>query len=147
MRRAKYIIVLMSVACVLIACSSSFADKPTDGTNLVEAVTTFNKIASQNRVGAKQPPLTEDEVITALRLMDSGVRDNKLALADVCKLIIKERRMPTGSRLLFTSKCAHCNGYDAEVWWIDLEVSGSGAGTAYRIRSQFIRSQPASAEN
>ncbi len=112
-------------------------------TALADAVKAFNAEASMDRVGKDQSPLTEDEVVAALR---GWIRDKVPAsdeIYDAYQTIAETRKLPEGSRLTRTTRWSGYNGYHFTVWWVDLNIrTGENTGYTYRIRDRKITSRP-----
>ena len=106
---------------------------------LSDAVADFNERAMNNDVGATQPPLTEEEVVSAIR----GWIRNQTKVDDktyaIYQNIADTKTLPPGASLDFTTRWTGHNGYDFTVWWIDLCVkTGEHAGYGFRIRDRKI---------
>jgi hypothetical protein len=110
---------------------------------LAEAVKDFNERALNNSTGKTQPPLTEDEAVAAIR---GWIRDRFQATDEVYKAyqtIADTLSLPEGATFRFTTKWSGFNGYDFDVWWVDLVIkTGGKIGYTFRIRDQKIRCWP-----
>jgi hypothetical protein len=143
--------VIMSVlASCLIICSLNrhptlgqdvpAADQPRP---LADAVADFNARAAKNEIGRMQLPLTDAEVAAAIRgwIRDRTPVDD--ATYQVFQTIAATGTLPARANLRFTTRWTGYNGYDFDVWWIDLTVmKGERAGYTFRIRDQKIASRP-----
>ena len=89
---------------------------------IAEAVEDFNTRAQRDSTGRRQTPLTVPEVIAALRAMDSTSKALPHGELEVFRRIAHTGVMPKGSFLRFISKRIALNGYDFEVWWINLQI-------------------------
>jgi hypothetical protein len=114
-------------------------EKAKKGVPLLEAVEMFNSRADEDPIGALQEPLTTDEVVAAIRLWDRKRSRIEDATWNVFLRIADERIMPDNASLKFISECKNCNGYDCDVWWIDLQVGEGARGYSYRIRDRKIK--------
>ena len=84
------------------ASAAAPAVKPTAGAmSLAEAIRVFNARAAENPIGKSQPPLTEEEVIAAIRW--SLLEIDKLAVSDktiqTLRRTIDSRELPRGFEL------------------------------------------------
>lgn len=129
--------------------ASGFAAEE-DGANsrsLTKAVEGFNGKASTHSIGRTQKPLTEDEVVAAIRgwipKHTPGVAD------DVYKRfqeIAETGTLPDDAHLTFTTGWTGYRGFKFQVWWVDLSIKldpqQTGVyGYAFRIRDQKISSR------
>ena len=85
------------------------------------------------------PPLTESEVVAAVRAIKIKYPDLKDSIYQVYQRIVKEKVLPRG---LFFSRIRQweCDGKVFEVRWKDLSYfdPDSKTGFNYRFRSRFI---------
>src|SRR5262249_21941590 len=111
--------------------------KALKGRTLAEAVEEFNRRAQNNPTGKTQPPLTEDEVVAAIR-----GRPGRPAPDDVHKAyraIADNKTLPAGATLSFIP----CSALFRSVWWVDLSImTGPDTGFSVRIRKQTLRCRP-----
>ena len=112
---------------------SSLAAQPAQ--SLKQALAAFNEKSAQDAIGRSQPPLTEREVITAIREWNR----KKIEVGDqtyaIFEKIADTKTLPQGSALEFTTRHVH-DGRDVTVWWIDLSVmTGKTTGYTFRIRA------------
>ncbi len=113
-------------------------------TSLVEAVGVFNYLAERDAVGKTQPPLTEDEVIAALRW--ALLEPRKLPVSDktlqALRKIIESRELPSGYELEVISGFRPNNQIEVTKWSVRLRVPREPQGTySISIREQPIRSR------
>jgi hypothetical protein len=89
-------------------------------------VKAFNRVARTDKIGKSQPPLTVDEVIAAIRLIDI----KKFYMAEECRdefnLIANEKSIESIDKFQFTHGWGPLK-IDGElsqfkVWWIDLRI-------------------------
>ena len=117
-------------------------EKPKEVT-LAEAVKRFNRRAQKDAAGKTQPPLTEDEVVAAIRWWD---REEEPVTDDVYQAyqaIAATRKLPASAALYFITRCTGPNGDEVDVWWINLEITGPDTGYGFRVRHQMLRYRPA----
>jgi hypothetical protein len=104
---------------------------------LADSVSAFNLRASAHPVGMHQPPITEDEIVSAiesqLRTLDASDQ-----VKTIYSRIARTRRLPRGASL---ASLASIPGYiptpgeQHTVWWINLEVmTGPKSGYGLKIR-------------
>jgi hypothetical protein len=114
-------------------------------TSLAEAVGVFNYLAQWDAIGKTQPPLTEDEVIAALRW--ALLQPRELPISDTTlqalRRIVKSRELPPGFEL---EVIAHFRPNDQMVftkWSVRLRIPRQPQGTTcISIREQLISSRP-----
>jgi hypothetical protein len=135
---------LVSVASVLFFVGASVpGDEKAKTVTLAEAVKEFNQRAGSDETGKAQPPLTEDEVVAAIR---GWIREQLPAPDDVYgvyQTIAGTKKLPEGAKLTFTTKWSGFNKHEFDVWWVDLHITlGLGTGYGFRIRDQKLRCRP-----
>ena len=144
MRGLSLLVFRLSLALTIFACVREARPQTNDGgASLSDAVKQFNAKAAKDPIGAKEPPLTEDEVVAAIRgwIRSETKVDDKTYATYI--MIINSRKLPEGASLGFTTGWSGYHGYDFTVWWIDLNVkTGPRTGYTYRIRSRLISSEP-----
>ena len=110
---------------------------------LAAAIEAFNAEAARDEIGRDQPPLTEDEVVAAIRYFedDSHMTFIKGAL-DEFRLVAATRDMPSGMRLVHFQTNDFVDGdFIYEGWWIRIEMTKEGgANSTIPIRSRVLRS-------
>jgi hypothetical protein len=133
--------ILFVGALLSLVAVGSGADSPQP---LVDAVADFNARAMKDQIGRVQPPLTADEVIAAIRGWIRERTPVDEATYQVFQTIADTGTLPIGADLRFITRWRGYNGYDFDVWWVDLTVKkGEKAGYTFRIRDQKIASRPA----
>jgi RNA polymerase sigma factor (sigma-70 family) len=128
------------------------------GMTLFDAVKDFNERAKKDSIGMNQQPLTEEELVAAIRSRQrdsASGRDSKAfppasdALFDVFYRIPDDRRLPAGTTLDSINQL-WSNGCEIDVWWIDLRIpdrsKSPAPGIHVRVRDQRIRSRVMTAE-
>ncbi len=123
-----------------VPAQSSLAAQPEQ--SLKQAVAAFNEKAAKDAIGRSQPPLTEREVITAIREWNRKYHTVADQTYAIYKKIADSEIMPSGSALEFNTRNVH-DGRDVTVWWIDLTVrTGKTTGYGFRIRDRKIDYRP-----
>ncbi len=112
-------------------------------TTLSAAVAKFNQQTRTHPVGKSQLPLTEDEVIAAIRGWiqehTPGVTDK---IYNAFQEIAESLKLPDGAEFTFCAGWTGYRGYRFDVWWIDLSIpTGENEGFSFRIRDQKISSR------
>jgi hypothetical protein len=132
--------ILLCAACLVASDGAMAETKPKDkaqSISLSEAVYDLNARALKDDVGKTQELLTTDEVIAAIRLWDREqwkIDDPTYAMFQD---VAKSRKLPAGSKFDFITRCNQCNGFNVEVWWVDLGVGDKKY--RYRIRDRKLR--------
>ena len=136
----KRFLLLASVLTAFAAFGNA-ADEPRP---LVDAIADFNSRAAEDEIGKVQPPLSEAEVIAAIRgwIRERTPVDDETYLA--FQSIATTGLLPDRANLRFITRWTGYNGYDFDVWWVDLTImTGEKKGYTFRIRDQKIASRPA----
>ncbi len=117
---------------------------------IVEAIKDFNARAQRDAIGRTQPPLTVPEVMAALRAMDPSSKEMPPQEFETFQRIAQTGVIPTGSFIRFISKRVALNGYDIDVWWINLQIEldkypadlADAPMYVCRIRTTYVSSRP-----
>jgi hypothetical protein len=130
-------------AALLLVCNPAPRDDKPKAVTLAEAVREFNQRAQNDATGKTQPPLTEDEAVAAIR---GWIRRQVSATDDVYRVyqtIADTKKLPEGATLTFTTGWSGFNGYEFDVWWVDLNIkTGPSTGYTFRLRDQKLRCRP-----
>lgn len=132
---------MVALAGVLVSALAQ-QNNATPVSTLKAAVVKFNEGAQTHLVGKTQLPLTQEEVVAAIRgwIPEStpGVTEE---IYEKFQAIAESGELPANAQLSSKSVWTGYRGYHFKVWWIDLSIE-TGAGTAYtfRIRDQKISS-------
>jgi hypothetical protein len=129
---------------VLSGTASSLPQSSDRAVPLADAIKAFNKKAAIHYIGKDQPPITEEEVIAAIRASE---RPNNPAVSDNLhngfKQIAETRQLPPGAVLESLG-----GGWDPggafvyDVWWVRIAMPKEDGGTySFRIRERMIRSR------
>lgn len=146
MRRIAAVLLVVMFA---VAAGTVYPVNTATNPNSIElAVERFNAEARTHHVGKSQLPLTEDEVVAAIRSWipqeTPGVTDEVYnQFQDIAEL----RVLPKGARLSHCSSWTGYRGFHFKVWWIDLSIkTGETGGYTFRIRDQKISSRRLTAD-
>jgi hypothetical protein len=139
---ARSAMTLLAVVAFITASVYAAQNDTAELKSLKAAVEDFNRKTPQP-IGKPQPPLTEDEVIAAIR---GWVPEHTPGLTNDIynrfQEIAETRKLPKDASL---SKCSGWIGYRGfrfEVWWIDLSIkTGEKTFYTFRIRDQKISSR------
>jgi len=119
--------------------------------SLKEAVATFNAITAKYGVGKSELPLTEEEVVAAIRgwVPEQESHPPSKKVYEEYQKIGATGKLPKGAHFTLITGSTGYKGYDFDVWWIDLYVETGGEKQhVFRIRNRFLRCRPAGrAEN
>jgi hypothetical protein len=116
---------------------------------LQSAVDEFNARAQRDPIGKSQPPLTSAEVVAALRALGQDHRAIQPAQYKALQSIANTRVLPKGAYLRFVPGLIAVDGYDIDVWWIDLQLDLDTYPTdladepmhSYRLRTVCVNSR------
>ncbi|HBO42586.1 MAG TPA: hypothetical protein DD670_01350, partial [Planctomycetaceae bacterium] len=124
--------------------SATGSDSASDATSLSEAIRVFNARARENFIGKDQLPLTEDEVITAIRwpLLDT----DKLPVSDktleALRKIVEFRALPRGFELEVLTRFRPNDRIEVTRWSVRLRIPAEPHGTTcISIREKPISSR------
>ena len=107
----------------------------TDSMTLEDAVAQINKIAARHSIGKSQEPLTQDEVVSAIKRWSDTVEVSDETRASFNQ-IATTGELKAGDELQFaTGLWSGGNFYT--VWWIDLSVDNY----TFRVRDRTISSR------
>ncbi|MDQ6663497.1 MAG: hypothetical protein M3Z23_03795 [Acidobacteriota bacterium] len=117
---------------------------------LGQAVEEFNRRAAGDSVGRLQPPLTAEEVAAAIRAWDKTEARLPGAVFQAFQKIARTGTMPKGSYIRFIPGVIAVNGFDIDVWWVDLQIALDKYPTDLadvpmymrRIRTTYVSSRP-----
>jgi hypothetical protein len=103
-------------------------------TPLSASVDAFNVLARTDAVGKHEPPLTEDEIVTAIETQLPTLKASHQVKAIFAR-IARTRRLPRGALLNSIPGYEPVAGKRYTVWWINLDVmTGPTSGYGLRIR-------------
>jgi serine/threonine protein kinase len=111
---------------------------PPAATPLADAIAKFNTSAAESPNGQDQPPLTEDELIAALRWMleDGKLTKNQL---DELRSIVQKQTLPAGAHFNLITSLDGVDGERFKAWVIELRLPGAdGKESVHLIRRQLI---------
>lgn len=112
------------------------------GMAVVDAVKKFNANFHTDATGAIQPPLTEDEVVAAIRVWIRDYATIPNEVYEAYQKVADTKRMPPGARLTARTSIV-VNDYYVEDWRIKLTLQFSGQKEHdFLIRDQKIRCRP-----
>ncbi len=113
--------------------------------NLVEAIRMFNTQAAREALGKMQPPLTEDEVIAAIRWInarrtESGIKEEEYS---ALLKIAETRQLPSGAELEVLTGFEPNDTVVVTAWSVRLRMPHGeyGGSYAFPIREQMISSR------
>ena len=120
-----------------------FQSKAEDSIPLAETIKAFNAKAAVDAIGKDQPPLTEDEVVAAIRARERP-RDPELSdmIYRTLQQIAESRQFPANAE--FESLNGRSDGdYFFDLWSVRINVDRTPAAGVYTlvIRDQVIRSR------
>jgi hypothetical protein len=152
-------------ACLIVTLSifAPIAASPSkDDNSLSSAVDQFNKKAQRNATGRAQPPLTDAEVIAAIRAWTPLTDDEVIAAIRVLtrkttgvtdevyqafQKIAETQQLPKGAELSYTTGWTGYRDYHFHVWWINLSIpTGENPGFSFRIRDRKLSSRKLTAD-
>jgi hypothetical protein len=101
---------------------------------LAGVVASFNSRSLEDRVGRNEPPITETEIVSAIRSQLSTLRASSKVKA-IYADIARTRELPHDASLHSMSGWTWKDGTHYTVWWINLDVfTGPKSGYGLRIR-------------
>jgi hypothetical protein len=120
---------------------SSGATKGANPSPLAKAIEAFNAESLKDEDGRNQPPLTEEEVVAAIRVWKpaSGKVISK-ELAATLESISEGKRWPEGSNLAGLTQKFNGKPFLFRGWWVILQVPGMEDQQSIMIRERLLRS-------
>lgn len=101
---------------------------------LADAVASFNSEYAQDEVGRFEPPLTDAEVLTAIRTQLPGLQASD-QIRSTFATIVRTQLVPQDARFHAMRQFQSRSRTDYTVWWINLDVkAGANLGYGLRIR-------------
>jgi hypothetical protein len=148
MRNALSLIVILTLAFSGFCPLRAAEPEPDGSTSLADAVESFNEKALQDPIGKEQPPLTEEEVIAAIRW--SGLDRNQMPVSDeeyrAFRKIADTRRLPKGSEFEVLTGFEPNQRFVFEAWSVRIRMPKENGTYAFVIRERMIRSRLIGAE-
>lgn len=119
--------------------------KANPASSLAGAIRMFNAQAAREAIGKTQPPLTEDEVVAAIRWIDAGRTEHGVKAEEYTALlkIAETRQLPPGAELEALTEFEPNDAIVVTAWSVRLRMPhGENGGTyAFPIREQMIASR------
>ncbi|MEM9280548.1 MAG: hypothetical protein AAGA96_01860 [Verrucomicrobiota bacterium] len=116
------------------------ADEDSAGTQLSEAITSFNEKSKSDSIGASQPPITEEEVVAAILLWE---RPPNAPISE--ELLASFRDIAASKVLPDNASFESLNGYDRgcshvfDVWSVRVRMEREdGSSYAFVIRERVL---------
>ena len=148
MRNALSLIVMLTLAFTGVCPLRAAEPEPDGSTSLADAVEAFNEKALQNPIGKEQPPLTEEEVIAAIRWSDLDRK--QLPVSDeeyrAFRNIADTRRLPKGSEFEVLTRFEPNEKFVFEAWSVRITMPKEKGTYAFVIRERMVRSRVIGAE-
>ena len=148
MRNTLSLIVLLNLAFTGGLALRAAEPEPDGSTSLADAVAAFNEKALKNPIGKEQPPLTEEEVIAAIRWSDLDRK--QLPVSDqefrAFRNIADTRRLPKGSEFEALTGFEPNQEFVFEAWSVRIRMPKENGTYAFVIRERLIRSRLIGAE-
>ena len=138
--------VICCAVCVLAVLKLSWsAESPADSPNdLATAIAAFNAKSLESSTGKDQPPLTEDEVLGAIRLAErADNRDAPDAQFLAFKRISQTRQLPPKAEIEVLTGIDPGADYVFDVWYVRIRLPKDDGGSyGFTIRNRVIRARP-----
>ena len=109
--------------------------------SLADAVKQFNEWAKKKEIGKTQPPLTEDEVVAAIRSWPGKEGPWAGELYNAFQRVADTRTLPRAWRLDGAER-SRFNNFDLDVWRIEMSISVGSNVANIVVRDQKIRERP-----
>jgi hypothetical protein len=145
MQFLRFVLLVSSVGLALAVARQALAQ-----TSLADEVKKFNQSAAKDPIGKNEPALTEDEVVAAIRgCVKQKYPDMPAETYAAMKRIADTGQLQKGSAIEHLNSWGVINGYNFDVWWVDLNIPSSDGkgGYTYRIRDRKIKAYPVKAAN
>jgi hypothetical protein len=145
----QFTFALLTAAFVGLGHSRAAESSPDGSASLAKAIAGFNASASENPIGAEQPPLTEDEVIAAIRWWDFHRKDAPMSDQEYRALrnIAESHQLPPGAEFEVLTGFEPNDEITFDAWSVRIRMPRPNGGTyAFVIRERMIRSRLIGAE-
>jgi hypothetical protein len=86
---------------------------------LADVVASFNRRAADHRIGQREPPVTESEMVTSISSQLPNLRANN-EVKSIYSDIVRSRRVPQDASLNSIPGWELQDGTHYTVWWINL---------------------------
>lgn len=135
--KAHVVALMFAISLRLLTAAPDTQDTP-----LSDAIAAFNKKALNDPIGAKQPPLTMDEVVAAILLWE---RSADILVSD--DLFASFKRIAETKSLPTTAEFARLTGYDRgsqvfDVWSVRVRMKrADGSSYEFLIRERVVGSR------
>ena len=122
--------------------SSAFTPDP-NATPLAAAIKAFNETYSSHPIGKDQPPLTEDEVVAAIRWWGTKRNDAPVTEAEFHEFqkIADTRMLPEKAEFELLTSFRPADQLEFDAWSVRIRMPGGRGTYAYVIRDRWIRSR------
>ncbi|MDJ0839334.1 MAG: hypothetical protein QNK37_22640 [Acidobacteriota bacterium] len=159
-KKGIWFVVPVSLCCavLILAFKSESQDDPdrlavhgySESVPAAKAVADFNETARLDDIGKNRPPLTAREFLAAVRAWNSDDSDYEASIKKEILQIAETEKLPKGTVIRFTSGIIDRNGYDVDMWIIELQLGLNRYPADLAdmpiflvpIRTQFIASRP-----
>ncbi len=144
MRNVQSSIVLLTLTLAGFCPLNAAEPEPDGSTSLADAVKAFNERAAETPIGKEQPPLTEAEVIAAIRWWDfdrkrSPVSDEEYR---AFRKVAETRRLPEGWEFEVLTGFEPNRQVAFDAWSVRIRMPRQNGRTyAFSIRERMIRSR------
>jgi hypothetical protein len=148
MRSALSLIVLLTLTFAGVGSFRAAEPEPDGSTSLADAVKAFNERALENPIGKDQPPLTEAEVIAAIRWSDLHRKALPVSEEEYRAFlnIAETRRLPKGSEFEVLTGFEPNQEVVFDAWSVRIRMPKQNGTYAFGIRERMIRSRLIGAE-
>ena len=123
--------------------SSSAVTADPNATPLAAAIKAFNERYSSHPIGKDQPPLTEDEVVAAIRWW--GTKRNNAPVTEAefheFQKIADTRMLPEKAEFELLTSFRPADQLEFDAWSVRIRMPGGRGTYAYVIRDRWIRSR------
>jgi hypothetical protein len=116
----------------------------TPGVPLQKAIADFNAQAALDPIGKDQPPLTEEEVLAAIRLAEpSDFPAAPVFTFQAFKQIATTRSLPRDASVDLLTGIDPGNDFVFDVWYVRIMLPKEEGGSySFTIRNRIIRARP-----
>ncbi|MBC7809154.1 MAG: hypothetical protein H7145_23715 [Akkermansiaceae bacterium] len=115
-----------------------------EGTELAVAIKAFNARSVGDPIGKRQSPLTGEEVVAAIRLMDR--KDHPLAPDTILRSlerIAHTNKLPAGVAFEALTSLDPGGDFVFDTWYVRINLPKEDGGTySFPVRSSTVRSRP-----
>jgi hypothetical protein len=140
----QFTFTILTIVLTSVGASGAIASSPVGSVSVAEAIGDFNTNVKTNSIGAEQPPLTEEEVIAAIRWWDFHRKESPVSDEEFLafRKIAETHLLPQGAEVEVLTSFEPDDKVTFDAWSVRIKMPRPNGGTyAFIIRERMIRSR------